>query len=317
MKTIKVLAALVLAVLFLGAGIGSLRSADKEADGWIVLFNGKDLDGWKLRADKYTVTKFVDGQGQVIPGAKEGKLDQTLAVVDAKGKAIAGAKAAKVDGKDVAVDAGGKVIADAKLTKVGGRTAIVDAKGKELPNAKKVLETVANPTGGWKVENGALTCGMGPRGTDLFTEQKFGDFTLHVEFLGTSNSGVYLQGRYEIQVDNSINVKPKIEEKDGKKVEVLSKTMCGALYSQIAPSKNMSKKPSEWQTFDITFRAARGEKGKVTQKARVTLVWNGEKVIDDAEIPNGTALDPGPILLQGDHGKVTFRNIRIKPLGGK
>ena len=60
-----------------------------------------------------------------------------------------------------------------------------------------------------------------------------------------------------------------------------------------------------------------GEKGKVTRKARITLVWNGEKVLDDVEVPNGTALDPGPILLQGDHGKVTFRNIKIKPLASK
>jgi hypothetical protein len=83
----------------------------------------------------------------------------------------------------------------------------------------------------------------------------------------------------------------------------------------------MAKPPTEWQTFDVTFRGARGEKGKVTQKARVTLVWNGEKVIDNAEIegPTGAALDskvtePGPILLQGDHGKVSFRNIKIRAL---
>ena len=141
------------------------------------------------------------------------------------------------------------------------------------------------------------------------------DFQLHVEFLGTGNSGVYLQGRYEIQIDNSVNEKPKIEEIGGKKVEVFSKTQCGALYGQIAPSKNMAKKPTEWQTYDIVFHGARGEKGKVIKKARVTLVWNGEKVLDDVEIPNGTAIDPGPVLLQGDHGKVTFRNIKIKPLG--
>jgi len=79
----------------------------------------------------------------------------------------------------------------------------------------------------------------------------------------------------------------------------------------------MAKPPMEWQTFDITFKAPRGTQGKITQKARVTLVWNGEKVLDNIEVPNGTALDPGPIFLQGDHGKVTFRNIRIKPASGK
>jgi hypothetical protein len=83
----------------------------------------------------------------------------------------------------------------------------------------------------------------------------------------------------------------------------------------------VNKKAPEWNAFDVTYRAPRGKNGKVTQKARVTLIWNGEKVIDNGEIsgPTGAALDskvlePGPILLQGDHGKVSFRNVKIKPL---
>jgi hypothetical protein len=309
LKALIVLPALTLLVL-----AGPLLSADKD-EGWTVLFNGKDLSGWKLRSDKYGVTKLVDPDGKEIKGAKKGKLDQKDAVVDAKGKVIEGAKVAKIDGKDTPVDADGKPIKEARITKTGGRDAILGPDGKELKDAKALTETIANPTGGWKVaETGLLSCGNGPHGSDLFTEQKFGDFQLHVEFLGTGNSGVYLQGRHEIQIDNSFGAKPKIEDVDGKKIEVISKTICGALYGQIAPSKNMAKPPTEWQTFDITFHGARGEKGKVSKKARVTVVWNGEKVIDDAEIPNGTALDPGPVLLQGDHGKVTFRNIKIKPL---
>src|SRR5262249_34895995 len=145
---------------------------------------------------------FVNDQGEVIPGAKEAKVDQKSAVVDAKGKGIEGAKIDKVDGKEVPVDADGKPIPRAKISKVGGRTAIVESKGKELSGAKKIQEVVANPTGGWKVtDKGDLTCGNGPRGSDLYSEQKFSDFELHVEFLGTGNSGVYLQGRYEIQID--------------------------------------------------------------------------------------------------------------------
>ena len=217
-------------LLALGFHAGPLAAQEKTADGWISLFNGKDLTGWKLKQDKYTVTLFVDVKGETIKGAKEIKVDQNVSVQDAKGKPIVGAKVVK----DVAVDADGKPIARAKVVKSGGRNVIVDAKGAELPNAKKVLQVVDNPTGGWKVEQGGeLTCGLGPKGSDLFTELKFRDFDLHVEFLGTSNSGVYLQGRYEIQIDNSLNVKPKIEEVNGKKVEVLSKTMCGTLYGQI------------------------------------------------------------------------------------
>lgn len=302
-----------LLVSFLLLSLANPAAAGDKEEGWLDLFNGKDLSGWKLKSDSFTVTRFLDPAGKEIKGAKKAKIDQKESVVDAKGKPIDGAKVGKVGGKDLPLDAAGKPIAGAKIAKSGGRDAIVGADGALLKDARAVTETVPNPTGGWLVKEGVLTCGNGPRGVDLFTEQKFGDFQLHVEFLGTSNSGVYLQGRYEIQVDNSYGAKPKIEEVDGNKVEVWSKTQCGALYSQIAPSKNMAKPAKEWQTFDVTFRGARGEKGKVTQKAHVTLVWNGEKVID-ADVPNGTALDPGPLLLQGDHGKVSFRNIRIRPL---
>jgi hypothetical protein len=182
-------------------------------------------------------------------------------------------------------------------------------------------ETLPNLDGGWGIIDGNLVSGVKGHGSDIYSDQKFTDFDLHVEFLGTSNSGVYLQGRYEIQVDNSFGAKPKIVEKDGKKIEEFSKTQCGAIYGRIAPSKNMAKSPKEWQSFDVVFRGARGEKGKVAQKARVTLVWNGEKVIDNAEIdgPTGAALDgnvtePGPLLLQGDHGRVSFRNVKIRPI---
>jgi len=176
---------------------------------------------------------------------------------------------------------------------------------------------------GWTVKDGDLICSKPHQGNDLMTQQKFTDFELHIEFQATANSGVYLQGRYEIQVDNSFGAKPKIVEKDGQQVEVFDSHQCGAIYGQIAPSKNMARPPKEWQSFDVVFHGARGAQGKVTKKARVTLIWNGEKVIDDAPIngPTGGALDsrvtdPGPLLLQGDHGRVAFRNIRIRPLSG-
>lgn len=310
-----------LAVLLL-AGTHVL-SVDKDDKGWITLFNGKDTAGWKLREDKITVTKFVDADGKVIADAKKGKVDQKPVVQDAKGKEIAGAKIVEKDGKKIAVDADGKTIAGAKIVLTGGRDAIVNKKGEELKNVKAVTETIPNYSG-WTVENGDLISSKPHHGNDLLTDQKFSDFELHVEFKGTDNSGVYLQGRYEIQIINSYGVKPKVVEKDGKKIETLDSHQCGAIYGRIPPSKNMAKKPDEWQSYDVIFHGARGEKGKVTQKARVTLIWNDEKVIDNAEIdgPTGAALDnketePGPLLLQGDHGKVSFRNIKIKPLSVK
>ncbi len=89
--------------------VGPLFSAEKE-EGWIVLFNGKDLAGWKLKSDKYTVTKFVEADGKEIKGARKAKLDQKDTVVDAKNKPIEGAKIATIEKKNVAVDAEGKPI---------------------------------------------------------------------------------------------------------------------------------------------------------------------------------------------------------------
>jgi hypothetical protein len=168
----------------------------------------------------------------------------------------------------------------------------------------------------WNLMNGELVVsGNG----DIETKDKFGDFKLHVEFApndvgpgptgqARGNSGVYLQNRYELQVLDSYGVK-KVEPGD-----------CAGLYGQKAPDKNMSKPPGQWQTYDITFHAARFEDGKKVKPATVTVIWNGEKVHDDVELkgPSGggdkESAEPGGIRLQ-DHGNpVKYRNIWIVPL---
>jgi len=149
----------------------------------------------------------------------------------------------------------------------------------------------------WKVENGILiTPGEGP---ELINESKFEDFKLHVEFNcgPTSNSGVYLRGRYEVQI-----------ETDSADEGPLHHT--GSVYGFIAPSPELPRKVGEWQTYDITLIGR-----------RVTVVQNGQTVIDNKEIPGitGGALDsheglPGPIYMQGsEKGHVQFRNIVITP----
>src|SRR5262249_26054432 len=148
-------------VVFLWGGVAP--AADNPGE-WITLFNGTDLSGWKVRNDKYTVTRFVDADNKEVKSARKAKVDQKEVVVDAKGKAIEGAKVGKVGGKDTPIDADGKPIEGAKIVRSGGRDAIVGADGKELPGVKAVTEQVANPTGGWKVDNGVLICGTGPRG---------------------------------------------------------------------------------------------------------------------------------------------------------
>ena len=149
----------------------------------------------------------------------------------------------------------------------------------------------------WKVENGILiTPGEGP---ELINDSKFEDFKLHAEFNcgPTSNSGVYLRGRYEVQI-----------ETDSADEGPLHHT--GSVYGFITPSPELPRKSGEWQSYDITLIGR-----------RVTVVQNGQTVIDNKEIPGitGGALDsheglPGPIYLQGsEKGHVQFRNIVITP----
>jgi hypothetical protein len=177
-------------------------------------------------------------------------------------------------------------------------------KGNQLFNGKDLKGWhVRNPGAkmSWKVENGVLINDLkkGEHGVDLITDKKFGDCELHIEFRvpKDGNSGVYLRGRYEVQVCDSFGDKATAES-------------CGAIYGQKAPSENASLKPGEWQTYDITL------KGKT-----ISVIHNGKLVIDKYELPGptGGALDdkvnePGPLMLQGDHTAVEYRNIVLKPL---
>ena len=149
----------------------------------------------------------------------------------------------------------------------------------------------------WKVENGIL---VSPgHGAELISDRKFQDFKLHVEFNieRGANSGVYLRGRYEVQIEND----PAPE----------GPTMrTGGVYGFLAPSPEQPRRPGEWQSYDITLVGR-----------TITLAQNGHVVIDHQEIPGitGGALDshealPGPIYLQGSEaGHVSFRNIVITP----
>jgi hypothetical protein len=155
-------------------------------------------------------------------------------------------------------------------------------------------------TGGenkWKAVNGVLT--NTERGGNLVTDQTYGDFKLHLEFRypKDGNSGVYLRGRYEAQVEDSVVTSTTKEGTGG----------LGAIYGFLLPNENAAKGAGEWQTYDITLV------GRM-----VTVTLNGKNVICRANIPGptGGALDsyeekPGPIMLQGDHGPVEFRNLTI------
>jgi hypothetical protein len=152
------------------------------------------------------------------------------------------------------------------------------------------------------------------------TKEPFGDFTMHLEFRtpymseargqGRGNSGVYVQGRYEVQILDSFGLEGANNE-------------CGGLYKQRAPLLNMCFPPLTWQTYDIDFTAARFDAaGKKTRNARITVRHNGVVVHNDVELTAKTGggaaegLDPRPIKLQ-DHGNpVHFRNIWIAERNG-
>ena len=154
----------------------------------------------------------------------------------------------------------------------------------------------------WSIADGVLknTVNPGEHGTDLVTDKKFWNFTVRYEFQvpDNSNSGFYLRGRHEIQILGDF--------KSGK----TAKGGNGAIYNQTAPSEFASKPGGEWQTAEATI---------IGNKISVTL--NGKKIHDHVEcnVATGSEIDknvtePGPIFLQGDHGTVSFRNMRIKVL---
>src|ERR1044071_3796189 len=177
-----------------------------------------------------------------------------------------------------------------------------------------------NASGGdakWKIENGVMQVnGTG----NIMTKEEFGDIQLHVEWAapsevkgegqGRGNSGVYLQGRYEIQVLDSYHNK------------TYANGQAGALYGVAAPLVNACRKPGEWQAYDIIFHAPRQSPGGQVEAGSVTVLHNGVLVQDHVAVPgqsttaasfNGV-VEKGPLMLQ-DHGNpVRYRNIWLRRL---
>jgi hypothetical protein len=217
----------------------------------------------------------------------------------------------------------------------------------ELPQAGEAVPLVGDDLSAWRGETGAwavagaarsdpaeakrlatsqgvgvLANGPDGRTVDLLSRLEHGDAEVHVEFMVPkgSNSGVYLQGRYEVQIFDSWGVEdPGFAD-------------CGGIYQRWVdergfeghpPRENASRPPGEWQSFDIVFRAPRFDaSGKKTENARfVKVVHNGVVVHENVEVTGPTraaAFDDekplGPLMLQGDHGPVAYRNVRVRPV---
>ncbi len=170
---------------------------------------------------------------------------------------------------------------------------------------------------GWKVENGYME--VVPGTGDICTKELFEDCQIHVEFWlplmadctgqARANSGVYLQGRYEVQVLDSYELEPKDDE-------------CGGIYRTAPPMINANRPPEQWQTYEIFFRAPRfNHKGVKTEAARISVLLNGVWIHHDQVMhePTGGEIDhefskPGPLMLQ-DHGNlIRFRNVWARKL---
>ncbi len=270
--------------------------------------NGKSAPSWlevKLSGLKTLVGYYVGPSGSARPVAKvnfdNGKFSFSIPPQWEDG------------GQDFVIE--GEVVGDAiqgTITTNEGKK--YNWKGVKAPYLKRTAAPVWGKTinlfngkdlSGWKamgenqwiVKDGVLTS---PRsGANLISDQKFTDFKLHVEFRYQkgSNSGVYLRGRHEVQIEDS----PKEQHP--------SSVLFSGIYGFLTPSEINALGPNTWQTFDITLI------GRM-----VTVVVNGKTVITNQEIPGitGGALDsnegePGPIYIQGDHGPIEFKKIVITP----
>lgn len=298
----------------------------------------------------FTGTGFVDGY------TRQGASTSFSVRTGSAGTYNAGLRYAAEAGTSVSVHVNGKKIRQVRLAATGGRDAW-EVQTEALP-LKRGTNTVVyrydsgdggdvgldhltvskgeritlfdgsslaaweRRTGGaaaWPVANGS----MESYGGDIRTRRTFGDFTLHAEWYEPDyppevtgqqrgNSGVFLQERYEVQVlESHGDTTPAADE-------------AGSIYSKRAPDRNMATAPGTWQTYDITFRAARfTSAGVKVDDARVTVVWNGTVVHDDVAVDGGTgdsipenAASAG-IRLQ-DHGdpgeNPRFRNVWIEPV---
>lgn len=202
------------------------------------------------------------------------------------------------------------------------------------------LEAWRQPTGEWayvggvsprsddptkltiKPGRGVLINGLNGKSPDILSQLELKDIELHVEFMvpKESNSGIYFQSRYEIQIFDSW----------GKKTP--SSGDCGAIYQRWKdgrgyeghpPKVNASRPPGEWQSFEVVFRAPRFDsRGEKTANARfIKVVHNGQTIHENVEVTGPTRASTfddekpaGPLMLQGDHGPVAYRNLRLRPI---
>lgn len=193
--------------------------------------------------------------------------------------------------------------------------AVILFSGKESEARENWYQRLTTNPSPWKVD----ADGMVPASKhDITSKQEFGDIQLHLEFrsmlkpdgkvYGDGNSGIGFMGRYEVQICNSYG-RPNGEDE------------CGGFYGQIGPRVTAARKAGEWQTYDIVFRAPRLDaSGALVSQPRATVYLNGILVMNNEEFKGPTGIQhrdfagvaaTGPIVLQGDHDPVQYRNVWV------
>ena len=249
------------------------HSGIKTLVGRFVYLNGsaRPVSKVVLNGDKFTENRDLEFEGAITPTGLAG----TMVFVDGKKYNWTGVRAPKLKRT-------GEPVYGEPIMLLNG----VDLKGWHAMGPNQ-----------WKVENGILKSEKS--GSNLVTDATFNDFKLHIEFRYQkgSNSGVYLRGRYEVQIMDTKGMDPWVG-------------YLGAIYGFLTPNEMVAKDPGVWQSYDITLIGR-----------TVTIVGNNKTIIWNQEIPGitGGALnskegEPGPIYLQGDHGPIEFRNIILTPI---
>ena len=304
-------------VMVFSCGIASandhdlLKNADPAIEGrWDITINqdGKEIPSWleiRHSGHQMLVGQFVGAGGSARPISRvnfsEGKISFSLPPqweeeskdISVEGILTGQTLAGTITGSD------GKTFNWVGLRAPSLRRTQAPVWGKQIKlfSGTDLKGWHAMGTNQWVAKDGILSSPQS--GANLVSDQSFTDFKLHIEFRYPkgSNSGVYLRGRYEVQVSDSKGKEPLKDE-------------FGAIYGFISPTEQVAKEPGEWQSYDITLV------GRI-----VTVVANGKRIICEQEIPGitGGAIDskegePGPLLIQGDHGPVEYRNILITPV---